>query len=178
MGNDERELYSVGEVAELLGLHVRTVRNYVREGRLKAVRIGKQYRISKEDFAALTGRPVDGTAGHPADGTVPVPVPAPAPALGHVEVSSIVQIDALGPDAAHRLSTFVTASTQSARDTVDPLRVQTVYDKERTRMKIVILGGAAATADLLHMIDGLLGPDNDLLASTDTSTGGQGADRA
>ena len=45
-------------------------------------------------------------------------------------------------------------------------------------MKIVILGGAAATADLLHMIDGLLGPDNDLLASTDTSTGGQGADRA
>ncbi|MGQ4446683.1 helix-turn-helix domain-containing protein [Streptomyces griseus] len=176
MGNDERELYSVGEVAELLGLHVRTVRNYVREGRLKAVRIGKQYRISKEDFAALTGRPVDDTAGHPADGTAPVPTPAPAP--GHVEVSSIVQIDALGPDAAHRLGTFVTASTQSARDTADPLRVQTVYDKERTRMKIVILGGAAATADLLHMIDGLLGPDNDLLASTDTSTGGQGADRA
>ncbi|WP_137233132.1 helix-turn-helix domain-containing protein [Streptomyces sp. BPSDS2] len=170
MGNDERELYSVGEVAELLGLHVRTVRNYVREGRLKAVRIGKQYRISKEDFAALTGRPVDGTADHPADGTAPEPAPEP----GHVEVSSIVQIDALGPDAAHRLSTFITASTQSARDTSDPLRVQTVYDKERTRMKIVILGGAASTADLLHMIDGLLGPDNGLF----TSTGGQGADRA
>ncbi|MEU3057938.1 helix-turn-helix domain-containing protein [Streptomyces griseus] len=168
MGNDERELYSVGEVAELLGLHVRTVRNYVREGRLKAVRIGKQYRISKEDLTALTGRPVDGTAGHPADGTAPEPAPAP----GHVEVSSIVQIDALGPDAAHRLSTFITASTQSARDTADPLRVQTVYDKERTRMKIVILGGAAATADLLHLIDGLLGPDSGLF----TSTGGQGAD--
>jgi hypothetical protein len=29
----------------------------VREGRLKAVRIGKQYRISGEDLAALTGRP-------------------------------------------------------------------------------------------------------------------------
>ena len=69
MGNDERELYSVGEVAELLGLHVRTVRNYVREGRLKAVRIGKQYRISKEDFAALTGRPVDGTARTPHTGS-------------------------------------------------------------------------------------------------------------
>ncbi|WP_103530954.1 helix-turn-helix domain-containing protein [Streptomyces sp. SM11] len=176
MGNDERELYSVGEVAELLGLHVRTVRNYVRDGRLKAVRIGKQYRISKEDFAALTGRPADATA------------PGPTPAPGHVEVSSIVQIDALGPDAAHRLSTYVTASTQSVRDTSDPLRVQTVYDKERTRMKIVILGGTAATADLLHMIDGLLGPDNDLFTSTansttssgstSTSTGRQGADRA
>ncbi|MFH9265100.1 helix-turn-helix domain-containing protein [Streptomyces sp. NPDC017546] len=164
MGNDERELYSVGEVAELLGLHVRTVRNYVRDGRLKAVRIGKQYRISKEDLAALTGRPVDATA------------PGPATVPGHVEVSSILQIEAVGPDAAHRLSTFVTAGAQSARDTSDPLRIQTVYDKERARMKIVILGGATATADLLHMIDGLLGPESGLFPSASTPT--QGADRA
>ncbi|WP_097870620.1 helix-turn-helix domain-containing protein [Streptomyces sp. rh34] len=164
MGNDERELYSVGEVAELLGLHVRTVRNYVRDGRLKAVRIGKQYRISKEDLAALTGRP--------ADATVPEPTCTPGP----VEVSSILQIDALDPDAAHRLTTFVTAGAQSARDTSDPVRIQTVYDKERTRMKIVILGGAAATADLLHMIDGLLDPESGLFTSASTPT--QGTDRA
>ncbi|MEU4180287.1 helix-turn-helix domain-containing protein [Streptomyces sp. NPDC026589] len=164
MGNDERELYSVGEVAELLGLHVRTVRNYVRDGRLKAVRIGKQYRIYKEDLAALTGRPTDDTA------------PEPACAPRHVEASSIVQIDALGPDAAHRLSTFVTAGAQSRRDASGPLRIQTVYDEERSRMKIVILGGAAATADLLHMIDGLLGPDSGLFTSASTSA--SGADRA
>lgn len=164
MGNDERELYSVGEVAELLGLHVRTVRNYVRDGRLKAVRIGKQYRINKEDLAVLTGRQADDTATRP------------TAAPGHVEVSSIVQIDALDPDAAHRLSTFVTAGAQSGRDGSDPLRIQTVYDKERTRMKIVVLGGAAATADLLHMVDGLLGPDSGLFTSTATST--PGADRA
>jgi excisionase family DNA binding protein len=49
-------LYSVEQVADRLGLHVRTVRNYVREGRLKAVRIGKQYRIAADDLAAMTGR--------------------------------------------------------------------------------------------------------------------------
>ena len=43
------------QVAERLGLHVKTVRGYVREGRLKAVRIGKQYRISRQDLEALTG---------------------------------------------------------------------------------------------------------------------------
>ena len=52
-----RTLYSVEQVAERLGLHVRTVRNYVRDGRLKAVRIGKQYRIAREDLEALTGHP-------------------------------------------------------------------------------------------------------------------------
>lgn len=166
MGNDERELYSIGEVAERLGLHVRTVRNYVRDGRLKAVRIGKQYRISKEDFEALTGRPTGDTHADP------------PPAPGHVEVSSIVQIDALGPDAAHRLSTYVTAGGQSPRGASDSLRIQTVYDKERARMKIVILGGATATADLLHLIDGLLGPDSGLFTSSSTTVGEQEADRA
>ena len=52
-----QELYSVEQVAERLGLHVRTVRNYVRDGRLKAVRIGKQYRIAREHLDALTGQP-------------------------------------------------------------------------------------------------------------------------
>ncbi|MFJ8847095.1 helix-turn-helix domain-containing protein [Streptomyces cyaneofuscatus] len=148
MESGERELYSIGEVAERLGLHVRTVRNYVRDGRLKAVRIGKQYRISRADFEALTGSPSPASADM---------------GRGHLEVSSIVQIDGIGPEAAHRLSTFVTASAQSPRDAPDPLRVQTVHDRERARMKIVILGGAAATAELLHLIDGVLGPENGLL---------------
>ncbi|MFJ7327785.1 helix-turn-helix domain-containing protein [Streptomyces cyaneofuscatus] len=148
MESAERELYSIGEVAERLGLHVRTVRNYVRDGRLKAVRIGKQYRISRADFEALTGSPSTDSADV---------------GRGHLEVSSIVQIDAIGPEAAHRLSTFVTASAQSPRDAPDPLRVQTVHDRERARMKIVILGGAAATAELLHLIDGVIGPENGLL---------------
>ncbi len=153
MRNDEDELYSVEQVAERLGLHVRTVRNYVRDGRLKAARIGKQYRIAREDLDALIGRP--GTA-----------APQTTAARDrHVEVSSIVQIDALDPNAADRLSTLLVAGGKSLRDTPDPLRIQTIYDKERARLKIVILGGGAATVDLLQMIDALLETENNMLRS-------------
>ncbi|WP_405615930.1 helix-turn-helix domain-containing protein [Streptomyces sp. NBC_01511] len=163
MESSDRELYSVGEVAERLGLHVRTVRNYVRDGRLKAVRIGKQYRISRADFEALTG--------HPEPVAEPV---ADEPRGRYVEVSTLVQIDSVGPDAASRLSTFVTASAQSARGgAAHSLRIQTVYDEERARMKIVILGNAADTADALHLLDSVLGPGNDLLP-----TEGRESDRA
>ncbi|MBT2377703.1 MerR family transcriptional regulator [Streptomyces sp. CB00316] len=163
MESEERELYSIGEVAERLGLHVRTVRNYVRDGRLKAVRIGKQYRISRADFEALTSS----SSAASADAAPGATASGAGAGRGHLEVSSIVQIDAIGPAAAHRLSTFVTASAQSPRDAPDPLRVQTVHDRERARMKIVILGGAAATAELLHLIDGVLGPENGLLDGGD-----------
>ncbi|PZF91979.1 DNA-binding protein [Micromonospora deserti] len=140
-------MYSVGEVAERLGLHVRTVRGYIRTGRLRAVRIGKQYRIARADLDALTGRRL----------------PAPAAGAGTVEVSSIVQIDGVDRAASDRLATLVLAAANTAGHPARPLRVQTVYDEERHRMKIVILGGAGATADLLHLVEAVLGAGNGLL---------------
>jgi excisionase family DNA binding protein len=139
-------LYSVEQVAELLGLHVRTVRNYVRDGRLKAVKIGKQYRIARADLAALTGEPA-----------------AAAPGRRHVEVSSIVQIDGIGAASASRLSTLLTAGAQAPRPSPAPLRIQTIHDEDRSRMKIVILGGPAETADIVRLIGDLLDSGNGLL---------------
>ncbi|MFI0470245.1 helix-turn-helix domain-containing protein [Saccharopolyspora sp. 5N102] len=141
----KEEMYSVEQVAGRLGLHVRTVRGYIRSGRLKAVRIGKQYRIAHADLEALTGRPQ----------------PPSARPAGAVEVSSIVQIDGVDRAAADRIGTLVQAEANGAPH---PLRIQTVHDEERSRLKIVILGGAAATAGLLHLLDAVLEGDNGLLA--------------
>jgi excisionase family DNA binding protein len=133
------KMYSVEEVAELLGLHVRTVRGYIRAGRLTAVRIGKQYRISAAALDELTGRP-----------------PPSAGGAARAEVSSIVQIDGVGRAAADRLGTFVLAGVNTGGDPGRSLRVQTVHDEERDRMKIVILGGAADTAEVLRLIESVI----------------------
>jgi excisionase family DNA binding protein len=134
--------YSVDQVADLLGLHVRTVRGYVRDGRLKATRVGRQYRITREDLESFTG----------------VPAPAPARRTRHSEVSGIVQVDAISPEEATRLSNTIVAVAQSRRGGggADHLRVETVYDEERAALKIIILGGLAVAADLLKVIDALL----------------------
>ena len=132
-----QELYSVEQVAERLGLHVRTVRNYVRDGRLKAVRIGKQYRIAREHLDALTGQPA------------PAPWTESAPAQRHVEVSSIVQIEAIGFDAAGRVTNSLLAAAKSRPEDDDSLRVDTIYDQERARLKVILSGSIATTASLL-----------------------------
>jgi excisionase family DNA binding protein len=49
-------LLSVDEVAGRLQLRPRTIRDYIRTGRLPATRIGKQYRIRVEDLEVM-GRP-------------------------------------------------------------------------------------------------------------------------
>ncbi|KAA5825938.1 helix-turn-helix domain-containing protein [Saccharopolyspora hirsuta] len=133
-------MYSVEQVAGLLGLHVRTVRGYIRSGRLNAVRIGKQYRIARADLEAFTGR---------AESAGPVGATS-------VEVSSIVQIDGVDRSAADRLGTLVLAGVNTARGASSPLRVQTVYDEERNRLKVVVLGGAGDTAEVLRLLEAVL----------------------
>ncbi|PXX56611.1 excisionase family DNA binding protein [Nocardia tenerifensis] len=137
-------LYSVEQVAERLGLHVRTVRNYVRDGRLKAVRIGKQYRIAHADLEAFTGRPE------------PAPVSETVARQRHTEVSSIVQIEAISPETAHRVTSLLMGAANTRSGGEEPLRVETVYDAERGRMKVIVLGGLADTARLFDYLEGVL----------------------
>ncbi|MFD0788103.1 DNA-binding protein, partial [Micromonospora azadirachtae] len=87
--------------------------------------------------------------------------PAGLPAL---EVSSIVQVDGVDRTTADRLGTLVLAGVNTHHDPARPMRVQTIHDEERHRMKIVILGDAATTADLLRLIDSVLGEGGDLLS--------------
>ncbi|MEU6785457.1 helix-turn-helix domain-containing protein [Nonomuraea angiospora] len=127
------EHYTVEQVAALLGLHVKTVRNYVRDGRLPAVRIGKQYRIAKEDLAAFTGTPL----GTPR----------------RAEVSSIVQVDGIARGDMDRVSTMVLGSLASRPH---GLRVEFVYDEEREHLKVIVLGGLEESAQVLRIIDALV----------------------
>jgi excisionase family DNA binding protein len=135
-----QELYSVEQVADRLGLHVRTVRNYVREGRLKAVRIGKQYRIAREDLEALTGRPASTFDREPVRRT------------RHVEVSSIVEIDAISPETVSRVTNLVMGSANSRGAGEQPLRVEMIYDQERARLKIILVGSMDTTASMFKLI--------------------------
>ena len=139
-------LYSVEQVAQRLGLHVKTIRGYVRGGRLKAVRIGKQYRIAREDFEALTGRAPGGLD------------PDTVRRQRHVEASSIVEIDAIGPDEASRITNSLLAAAKGRRDGDGPLRIETIYDEERGRLKVVVVGELRASAALFALIQALAKP--------------------
>ncbi|MER6048631.1 helix-turn-helix domain-containing protein [Streptomyces sp. NPDC001793] len=137
-------LYSVEQVAERLGLHVRTVRNYVRDGRLPAVRIGKQYRIAHDDLEVFTGRPV------------PAPDAGPGVRRRHAEVSSIVEVEGVDRATADRLATLMMTAAAGRGPGERPLRIETVHDKDRARMKVVVLGGLADTARLLECVEAVI----------------------
>lgn len=47
------EFYTAEELATKLKLNIMTIYRYIKAGRLKAYKIGKEFRIAKKDFNAL-----------------------------------------------------------------------------------------------------------------------------
>jgi excisionase family DNA binding protein len=133
-------LYSLEQVADRLGLQVRTVRGYARSGRLKAIRIGKQYRVTQEALEALTGPTAERAA----------------PRQRHVEASSVVQIDAVSHDTVRRVTAHVIGAGRAARTDGSSLRIETIYDPERAQLKIIVIGSLPAAADIFRLLGDLL----------------------
>jgi excisionase family DNA binding protein len=138
-----QDLYSVEDVAKRLGLHVRTVRAYLRTGRLKGVRIGKQYRVSREDFDHLTGQ-------------TPTAVSEPIRRHRHVDVSTVVQVDVISPEAVDRVTNMLMAAAKAPRNEDQPLRIDTTYDAERARLKVFISGSIDTTIGMIALVKTLV----------------------
>lgn len=136
----QERFYSVDDVAELLGLHVKTVRGYVRDGKLTATRIGKQYRIAARDLEQFTGQPTRPMSRETAS------------RVRRVEVTSVVQIEAADPETVHRISTLLTAAVVTPSPDRSRLHVQTVYDEQTAVLKLVLIGGLENIAAALRVV--------------------------
>jgi excisionase family DNA binding protein len=51
--NTNTNLLTPEQVAEILQIHILTVYNYIRDGKLSAIRLGRSYRIVPEDLNHL-----------------------------------------------------------------------------------------------------------------------------
>jgi excisionase family DNA binding protein len=134
-------LLTLDQVAARLGVHVKTARRYVRDGRLRAVRIGKRYRIAAAEVALLTGQ------------VAAVPAADSIRRERHVEASTVVQIDAISSEDAQRVMNGVGGAIKGRDKSTDtPLRVDTVYDASRGRLKVIVTGSLATTQTLLGLV--------------------------
>jgi excisionase family DNA binding protein len=137
-------LFTVEQVADRLGLHVKTVRHYILQGRLQAVRIGKQYRISAESFAALTGQPLS---------TLNAETVA---RVRHAEISSVIEVDAVSPELTSRITNLLMGATNSRVQENGSTHLQTIYDPRTAKLKIILVAELATANSLLQTIQALV----------------------
>jgi excisionase family DNA binding protein len=138
---EESRMYSLDQVAERLGLHVRTVRAYVRNGRLKAIRIGKQYRVAREELESIVGSSNSRDA---------------VSRRRRAEVSSVVQMDAVTQNMVLRVADHLRNAVKTPRDDGSALRVETIYDQGHAQLKVIVIGSLSAAANVFGLLGAIL----------------------
>ena len=127
------EVYTVEQFAERLKLHPKTVLRFIREGRLRAVKVGKSYRILRTDMEAMTGF-------------------VRSSEFRVARVTSIVDIPEVAADLAQLLARQLPAMRLSQAAHPDPMSLDVAYDTVRRHLKVVIVGSPADTAAMLKMV--------------------------
>src|SRR5258707_7283788 len=133
-------LLTAEEVADRLNLHVRTIRRFIREGRLRATRIGKEYRIADADLAGFAGPAAADSAAH----------------ARHVVASTVVDVSCIGARERNRITTMLMAALNVRKGEPDFPRVDTIDYEEHAKLRITITASLPLTCELLRMIDALL----------------------
>jgi excisionase family DNA binding protein len=129
------ELCTVEFAAERLKLHPKTVLRFIREGRLRATRVGKSYRILRADLESFAG--------------VPARTHTPA---GDARVTTIVDVPGVGPDLAQKWARQLPSALQAKPAGEAPMHAEVIYEPEREHMKLFLVGTPADTVVLLSLI--------------------------
>jgi excisionase family DNA binding protein len=146
------EVYTVEQFAERLKLHPKTVLRFIKDGRLRAVKVGKSYRILRTDMEAMT------TGFSPEDyrGAVETAYRAVLEkrrARSDARVTSIVDLPDVAPDLAERMARTLPAARTAQTAHADAMTIEVIYDPPRRHLKVLIVGSPGDTAAMLKMIE-------------------------
>ncbi len=144
------EVYTVEQFAERLKLHPKTVLRFIRDGRLRAVKVGKSYRILRTEMEAMTGFV---PAAYQVGGSEIEAMIGRRSAPTTTRVTSIVDFEQVTPQRAQHLARMLPSLRTGPSAGSDLMNLSVAYDPATRGLKIVIVGSPGDTAAMLKMID-------------------------
>ena len=135
--------YSVESIAQILGIHPKTVRRYITDGKLRAAKVGKQYRVTGHDLSLFVeARGLD--ADTEAHDKPKVP-----------SVSAVADIDVRDRDEADRISSMLLA----VMNTQDPIMSRSSLNVRQYegshQLRVMLWGNPRFVIQMLECIEAL-----------------------
>ena len=122
--------YTVDQISELLSIHPKTVQRYIREGKLRANKIGKSWRVTGHDLSVFAEQ-------NRSDEDAKKPPETP------VEVSAVIDMRLSDPDEATRITDLLHGALNSKPPEYGRCSLHTQYIPEENKLRISIWGGIA-----------------------------------
>jgi len=145
--------YTVEQISKLLRMHPKTIQRYIREGKLRASKIGKGWRVTGHDLSVFT----ESCAYREAEAARSL---AEAGA-GRAVASSVVDVAVSGRSEAVRMMNALTAALNTKPAEYGRSSMQTQYIEPERTLRVTLFGDLRVVETLLSAISTLIQPEEE-----------------
>jgi excisionase family DNA binding protein len=156
----ENQFYTIDKIAEILGMHHKTIRKFITEGKLAASKVGKQWRISGHDLSLfmeknnvnINGKNIteESNIDFITNGEVK------ATEKQKINVSTVVDINDVDKDEYFRISNTLIAVMNCKDPKMGKSTINMKYDEKENRLRVLLWGTVSFIEEMLKSISMLV----------------------
>lgn len=138
-----RDYYTVDQISNMLNIHPKTIQRYIREGKLRAAKIGKGWRVTGHDLSIFIE---NDRQEKPASGKR---------SERNIIASSVIDINVDGKEDAIRIMNTLSASLNSKPPEYGRSSMQSQYIERENMVRITLWGGIRFMAIMMDTVTAL-----------------------
>ncbi|OZV13130.1 hydroxyacid dehydrogenase [Tissierella sp. P1] len=151
----EGKFYTVNQVAEILGMHHKTIRKFITQGKLGANKLGKQWRISEEDLNSFMKQDVN-TSDEDIKEDEEIEFSTNEINLSiirpKINVSAVIEINEIDMEQYMRISNTLIAIMNCKDPSIGKSTMNMKYSKKDNRLRVMLWGTMKFTEEMLSTI--------------------------
>lgn len=137
MAND---YYTVDQISNMLNIHPKTIQRYIREGKLRATKIGKGWRVNGNDLSAFIENDSYENPNFSKQ------------SRRNIVASSVIDVVVSGKEDAIRIMNTLTAAMNTKPSEYGQSSMQSQYIERENIIRISLWGGIRFMAIIMDMI--------------------------
>lgn len=160
----ESQFYTIDKVAEILGMHHKTIRKFITEGKLAASKVGKQWRISGHDLSIFIEKNNvninDKNIAEESNIDFLTNGEVKETEKQKVNVSTVVDINDVYKEEYFRISNTLIAIMNCKDPKMGKSTINMKYDEKENRLRVLLWGNISFIEDMLNSISMLVEQTN------------------
>jgi excisionase family DNA binding protein len=136
------QYYTVEQIAGMLDIHPKTIQRYIREGKLRAVKIGKGWRVTGHDLSTFT---------ESAD-MRKVKTEQNENSCMTATASAVIDIEVSGRDAAIRIMNALTAGLNAKPPEYGQSSMHTQFIEAENKIRITLWGSVQFMSAMMDAV--------------------------
>lgn len=160
----ENQFYTIDKIAEILGMHHKTIRKFITEGKLGASKVGKQWRISGHDLSLFMEKNNvninDAEINEESNIDFLTNGEVKDAEKQKVNISSVVDINDVAKEEYFRISNTLIAIMNCKDPKMGKSTINMKYDEKENRLRVLLWGNVIYIQEMLNSISMLVEQTN------------------